>query len=311
MTMNRFLYALANPATLVDPDGRMALNESALSMAGIVDYEVIKAGREAETRKVRYEACGYEGLKCRSDPGAGHVGAAFGVARSAWDIWAGVVSIPGAVVRNELCTLDAKCANAERDSTLREREACTADVGACISKSVSDAAFGAADWVGEKHDEFTTRSLFDREEAMTHFIGGVEVGGLSAIYTVKAASGLLGARGAGTTIGQGVTEGGYSTFSAAKKGLGSPGSGWVYDHVVEQSQMGASRSGFLARQIHNPENLNPVLKEVNQIKANYYSTKQFFTGGATVRDWLNGQSFLDQWNFGMSVTEDIWNGVIQ
>jgi len=28
-----------------------------------------------------------------------------------------------------------------------------------------------------------------------------------------------------------------------------------------------------------------------------------------VRNWLNGQSFKDQWNFVMSVTEDIWNGV--
>jgi hypothetical protein len=31
----------------------------------------------------------------------------------------------------------------------------------------------------------------------------------------------------------------------------------------------------------------------------------------TVRDWLNGRSFEDQWNFGMEVTEDIWNEVIR
>jgi hypothetical protein len=57
--------------------------------------------------------------------------------------------------------------------------------------------------------------------------------------------------------------------------------------------------------------LSPVPARLNQIKANYYSTKQKFTGGGTVRDWLNGQSFEDQWKFGMDVTEDIWNGAIQ
>ncbi|MGH7685483.1 MAG: hypothetical protein ACREN2_01490 [Candidatus Dormibacteria bacterium] len=82
----------------------------------------------------------------------------------------------------------------------------------------------------------------------------------------------------------------------------------MYDHIVEQSQMG--RSGFSSLQINNAENLNAVPSELNQLKANYYSSKQFFTDGQTVRDWLNGQSFEDQWNFGMSVTEDIWNGVI-
>lgn len=70
------------------------------------------------------------------------------------------------------------------------------------------------------------------------------------------------------------------------------------------------RSGFSSEQINNPENLNAVPSELNQLKANYYSSIQPFTNGMTVRDWLNGQSFGDQWNFGMSVTEDIWNGAI-
>ena len=109
-------------------------------------------------------------------------------------------------------------------------------------------------------------------------------------------------------IGVGTSEGGYSSFSAAKNALGSPGSGNVYDHVVEQSQMG--RSGFSAQQIHNPENLNPVPSRLNQVKANYYSSKQFFTGNGTVRDWLSGQSFEDQWTFGMDTTQQIFSGEI-
>lgn len=111
------------------------------------------------------------------------------------------------------------------------------------------------------------------------------------------------------TIGLGTEEGGFSSFSAAKNALGSPGEGNVYDHIVEQSQIG--RSGFSSAQINNAENLNPVLSELNQIKANYYSSIRPFTGGQTVRDWLNGQSFESQWKFGMGVTEDIWNGVIR
>lgn len=81
-------------------------------------------------------------------------------------------------------------------------------------------------------------------------------------------------------------------------------------NIVEQSRLKTTRSGFVSEQIHNAENLQDVPAELNQIKANYcYSSKDFFTNGLTVRDWLNGQSFEDQWNFGMQVTEDIRNGV--
>lgn len=89
--------------------------------------------------------------------------------------------------------------------------------------------------------------------------------------------------------------------------MGSPGQGNVFDHVVEQSQI--RRSGFAADEIHNPFNMNPVSAGTNQLKANYYSSKQPFTGGGTVRDWMNGQSFADQYEFGMDVLRKIQNGV--
>ena len=101
---------------------------------------------------------------------------------------------------------------------------------------------------------------------------------------------------------------GYSSFAKAKTALGPAGEGNVYDHVVEQSQI--ARSGFAPEQIHNPANLNPVPSYVNQLKANYYSTKPDWTGGRTVRDWLSGQSFEFQHGFGMQVTRDIFNGTI-
>lgn len=102
---------------------------------------------------------------------------------------------------------------------------------------------------------------------------------------------------------------GYSSFSAAKRAMGSPGAGNVFDHVVEQSQI--KRSGFAPEEIHNPFNMNPVSARTNQIKANYYSSKQPFTGGDTVRDWLTGRSFADQYSFGMDVLTQIRKGAIQ
>lgn len=102
---------------------------------------------------------------------------------------------------------------------------------------------------------------------------------------------------------------GYSSFSAAKRAVGSPGEGNVFDHVVEQSQI--RRSGFAPEEIHNPFNMNPVSARTNQIKANYYSSKQPFTGGGTVRENLTGQSFADQYAFGMDVLTQIRWGIIQ
>jgi hypothetical protein len=99
---------------------------------------------------------------------------------------------------------------------------------------------------------------------------------------------------------------GYSSFRAAKVALGSPGTGNVFDHVVEQSKI--ARSSFGPEEIHNPFNLNPVPSGINQLKANYYSSIRPFTGGVTVRDWLTGQSFIDQYNFGMDILANLRNG---
>jgi RHS repeat-associated protein len=99
---------------------------------------------------------------------------------------------------------------------------------------------------------------------------------------------------------------GYSSFRAAKADLGSAGPGNVFDHVVERSQI--ARSGFAPEEVHNPFNLDPVPSGVNQLKANYYSSIRPFTGGMTVRGWLTGQSFADQYEFGMDTLMHLTNG---
>jgi hypothetical protein len=104
-------------------------------------------------------------------------------------------------------------------------------------------------------------------------------------------------------------EGRRPSFRAAKRALDVPGPGRGFDHVVEQSQIG--RTGFAPTEIHSPFNLNPVEGSTNQIKANYYSSKLLFTNGLTVRDWLNAQSFIDQYQFGMDVLCQIKSGRIK
>jgi hypothetical protein len=49
----------------------------------------------------------------------------------------------------------------------------------------------------------------------------------------------------------------------------------------------------------------------NQIKANYYSSKQPLSGRGTVRDWLTGLSFRDQYEFGLDVLARIGSGEIR
>lgn len=91
--------------------------------------------------------------------------------------------------------------------------------------------------------------------------------------------------------------------------MGSPGQGNVFDHVVEQSQIKATRSGFATDEIHNRFNMNPVSAATNQLKANYYSSiRPGLTGSQTVREWLNG-TFADQYEFGMDVLMRIENRI--
>lgn len=68
------------------------------------------------------------------------------------------------------------------------------------------------------------------------------------------------------------------------------------------------RSGFAPEEIHNPFNLDPVPSQITQLKANYYSSIRPFTGGVTVRDWLTGQRFADQNEFGMDILMRLRNG---
>jgi len=76
---------------------------------------------------------------------------------------------------------------------------------------------------------------------------------------------------------------------------------------VEQSQI--DKTGFSPTQIHNTNNLIAVDSATHAKMSGYYSSKQAFTGGKTVRDWLAGQSYEKQFEFGMQKLRDF--GVIK
>ena len=93
---------------------------------------------------------------------------------------------------------------------------------------------------------------------------------------------------------------GYKTFSTLKNAIGRAGEGKDWHHIVEQSQI--EKSGFLPEQIHNVDNIIAIDHDVHMKIIGYYKRKDLlFTDGLSVRDWLSGQSFEEQYNFGLDV----------
>ena len=101
---------------------------------------------------------------------------------------------------------------------------------------------------------------------------------------------------------------GFSSFQALKNYLGSAGEKMHWHHIVEQSQI--NKSGFSSEQVHNTSNVIAVDAHTHAQITGYYNTTTFrFTKGLSVRNWLSGQSFQAQFDFGMGVLRDF--GVIQ
>jgi len=117
---------------------------------------------------------------------------------------------------------------------------------------------------------------------------------------------LLGQAGSAANVVDDVAGQGFDSFSALKKYLGSPGKGNEWHHIVEQSQI--TRSNFTSQMINNTDNVIAIDATVHRKISGFYSSKTAFSEGMTVRDWLAGQSFEKQFEFGMKVLRDF--GVI-
>jgi hypothetical protein len=116
---------------------------------------------------------------------------------------------------------------------------------------------------------------------------------------LAAGTGLL--RGLGNPLRGGV---GYKSFEALKKALGSSGTGKVWHHIVEQCQGGCARSSFASQMINNTKNVVSIPSVVNsRLAAIYNSNKLPFTQGKSLRDWLNGKSFKEQYEYGKKLLD--------
>jgi YD repeat-containing protein len=93
---------------------------------------------------------------------------------------------------------------------------------------------------------------------------------------------------------------GFASYSALKRYLGSPGAGNQWHHIVEKTP--GNIKAFGAEVIHSTENVVAIPASTHIGKGSisaYYSGKDFFTNGQTVRQWLATQSLQAQRQFGL------------
>jgi hypothetical protein len=102
----------------------------------------------------------------------------------------------------------------------------------------------------------------------------------------------------------GAGKGGYNSFPSLKRALGPAGKGRQWHHIVEQSKVGQ----FGANAIHSADNVVAIPTDVHRKISGFYSSKQSFTEGQIVRQWLEGQSFEQQRAFGQQVLRDFGVG---
>ena len=92
---------------------------------------------------------------------------------------------------------------------------------------------------------------------------------------------------------------GFDSYKQLKRYIGPAGVGNEWHHIVEQNQI--SKSGFCVQAIQNTNNIISIDKNTHRAISGYYSSIQPFTQGKTVRNWLVGQSFDMQYQFGVDV----------
>ena len=93
---------------------------------------------------------------------------------------------------------------------------------------------------------------------------------------------------------------GFQNFSQLKSYLSPADEGYHWHHIVEQSQI--ARSGFSPEQIHNTSNVIQVQAATHAQITGHYNTTTFpYTNGLSVRNWLAGQPFAVQYEYGIDV----------
>ncbi len=130
-------------------------------------------------------------------------------------------------------------------------------------------------------------------------VSAVAVVGSSIVISLPATAVAMAAQSAGFSS--------WGSFSGLKNALGSAGEGKQWHHIVEQTEGNIQRFGPHA--LHNTENVIALDEGIHRQISAYYSSKDpRFTGGQTVRQWLSGQSFQAQREFGLKILQD--HGVV-
>lgn len=102
---------------------------------------------------------------------------------------------------------------------------------------------------------------------------------------------------------------GFHTFQKLKDFLGSAGAGRAWHHIVEQCQI--VKSGFSDLWVQNSNNVINISNQIHSKISAYYSSipPEGFTNGLRFRDWLAGQSFEVQYEWGVKILRMFGVGV--
>jgi hypothetical protein len=137
-------------------------------------------------------------------------------------------------------------------------------------------------------------------------VSTVAVIGGTIVLSLPSTAVAMVAEGIGGAAAGGVNPAGFrswGSFSGLKSALGSAGEGKQWHHIVEQTAGNIQRFGPHA--LHNTENVISIDEGIHRQISAYYSSKDpRFTGGQTVRQWLSGQSFQAQREFGLKILQD-------
>lgn len=94
----------------------------------------------------------------------------------------------------------------------------------------------------------------------------------------------------------------YTSFSALKRELGPAGNNRAWHHIVEQTPENVKKFGTeLIQNTGNVVNIPHGKGLLHQKISGFYSSKQPFTNGQTVRQWISTKSFDEQYEFGIKI----------
>jgi hypothetical protein len=89
----------------------------------------------------------------------------------------------------------------------------------------------------------------------------------------------------------------FKSFNAFKSTYGNAAEGTQWHHIVEQSQVWR----FGAEAIHNVDNVIMVSTDLHRSISGFYSSKQWWTAGLTVREWVQMMPYEQQHQYGLDV----------